>query len=217
MPPGAPPGQYVQAPPGAPPGQYIQTPDGQIIQAPAGQYMQAPQQFIPAPPKKEVAHKNTQAKIPPPKYKGAKPSHTNGGKGAVEYSGSEASDVEGKGEEKDSDFAESDEDANDELDIEEELWALKRKIHKIRDFELDLEKTVYYKHQVACNKVKQGDESNKIFLDSLQNDMALNEKQHAAERQRDLSRVGALQNRIDGVHSKIDEAFEGLENLRDIA
>lgn len=65
--------------------------------------------------------------------------------------------------------------------------------------------------------MKQGDESNKIFLDSLQNDMALNEKQHAAERQRDLSRVGALQNRIDGVHSKIDEAFEGLENLRDIA
>ena len=75
---------------------------------------------------------------------------------------------------------------------------------------------MYYKHREACNKVVQGDEQNKLLINSLEATISMNEKQRLSERQRDLAKVGAISNRIDGFNNKVDEAFEGLENLREM-
>ena len=76
-----------------------------------------------------------------------------------EYSQSESEPGDEAGIEDDSDFATSEEEDEDaDFDAEEEIWNLKRKIRKVREFELDLEKKLFDKISRCSKNLRAGDE-----------------------------------------------------------
>jgi hypothetical protein len=71
------------------------------------------------------------------------------------YSESEPSENENVGVEVDSDFNSTDEEEqDDDFDFEEEIWAIKRKVKKIREFELYIEKKLHEKFEKVMQKLQ---------------------------------------------------------------
>jgi hypothetical protein len=102
---------------------------------------------------------------------------------------SDDTETENVGIENDSDFESTDEEDADDIDFEEQIWAIKRKIKKVREFELYLEKKVYEKFERVNTKLEEGDSSNLTLIEAIQKDVQGLEKTRIKDRNHDKATI----------------------------
>jgi hypothetical protein len=135
----------------------------------------------------------------------------------VIYSESEVSDDAEIGKEDDSDFDSTQDEDEDDFDFEEEIWTLKRQVKKVREFELYIEKKMYEKFKKAANKTIQGDEQNKLFINSISKEIDDLIKQRKKDRIDDLNSQAMMKKVVADLNRKFLAEETNMSAISEIA